>query len=110
MNLSTEVFIPVPINQEPDRYGLHGIITDEGQFGAKHYGPRGWLNMHPNATHYLQKKTLMDVLGSLEIPEVIEDLLQAIPKQTEDGDWWDSNLVQAVDKAKKFLEQFKPTK
>lgn len=40
----------------------------------------------------------------IEAAIIIEDLLAAIPEQTEDADWWDSDLVQAVDKAKKFIE------
>lgn len=34
---------------------------------------------------------------------IIEDLLEAIPKQTQNADWWDSELVRAVEEAKKFI-------
>ena len=35
--------------------------------------------------------------------EVIEDLLEAIPKQDNDHDWWDDDLTHAVENAKKFI-------
>lgn len=44
--------------------------------------------------------------ASNEIIDVLEDLLEAIPKQTNDHDWWDDDLTHAVDKAKKVIQKF----
>jgi hypothetical protein len=40
-----------------------------------------------------------------ELLEALEELLEAVPKQTGDADWWDDNLTHAVKKAKKLIEK-----
>jgi hypothetical protein len=36
--------------------------------------------------------------------EIIEDLVDAIPKQDDDHDWWPDDLTDAIEKAKKWLD------
>lgn len=85
--LSTEVFIAMPVSQPPKEEGLYCVINDEGHYGMKHYQPTGWLNMYPGITHYLQKKSVLDVLGSLEIPRWIDIESGKRPPQEEQVFW-----------------------
>ena len=37
--------------------------------------------------------------------DIIENLLDAIPKQTNDADWWEDDLTNAVHNAKTWLSE-----
>lgn len=38
--------------------------------------------------------------------EALEDLVEAIPGQTNDRDWWPDELTKAVAQAKSLLERY----
>jgi hypothetical protein len=44
--------------------------------------------------------------GSQVLADALEGLLEAIPRQTNDADWWPDELTDAVFVAKTALEQF----
>lgn len=39
-----------------------------------------------------------------ELRKALEDLVDAVPRQLEDADWWDDSLTNAVNKAKQLLK------
>jgi hypothetical protein len=41
----------------------------------------------------------------LSARDIINNLLEAIPKQTENADWWEDSLTNAVHNAKVFVEE-----
>lgn len=43
-----------------------------------------------------------------EYENVIANLIEAIPSQTNDNDWWPDSLTDAVNEANKLLENKKP--
>jgi hypothetical protein len=51
-----------------------------------------------------EKQTAVDMRADLI--EVLEDLLFAIPGQTNDRDWWPDELTDAVQKAKALLSRY----
>lgn len=57
------------------------------------------------------KQRLLDSIRHAKLEksyEIIYDLLEAIPKQTHDADWWPDPLTEAYQKAWKFLESNDP--
>jgi hypothetical protein len=60
----------------------------------------------PTVFAYGAAMAAMDASGSRVLADALEGLLEAIPRQTNDADWWPDELTDAVFVARAALEQF----
>lgn len=88
-----EKWIRAILNEDADNLSLGSVRT---------------LQMIKHEFERMQKELAASQSNEDSPREIIENLLDAIPKQTPDADWWDDSLTQAVAEAKKWLNGTKP--
>lgn len=65
-------------------------------------------SVSPIGFGYEVARTTLGASGRQEFIDALENLLEAIPRQTSDADWWPDELTKAVFEAKRVIEVFDP--
>lgn len=98
-----------------DGHNLRSVIVK----GASEYDPSSGMKdafdriCNCSTNTYLTSEFNMEadkanaklIAAAPELLEALEDLMEAVPKQTEDMDWWEDNLTEAFSKAKAAIQK-----
>lgn len=84
---------------------IYGRIKYNGIFPSVLVLDSSGEESHEAVANYSRWLDVSPSYKEQELRAALENLMEAIPKQTENADWWEDNLTHAFQKATEALKQ-----